>query len=103
MEHVPVAAVRSPRPVTAKDCPDATTSPPVRAHALTAPRAWAEPPRITAEAGTDVPVSMSAGARAELPGRIQLATSIGILPDAYVQSINDMAVSAARRESVCRL
>lgn len=43
---------------------------------------------------TDLPVQAGAGLWLEMPGRLQLRTSVGVLPGSYVQLINAVVVSA---------
>jgi hypothetical protein len=46
------------------------------------------------EAMTDFPLTVGVQVWAELPYRIRLSTSVGELPDAYLQTINAIAVAA---------
>lgn len=48
--------------------------------------------RLSLEANTDFPLNVGARVGAELPGRLRLSTSVGWLPRAYLQGINDVAV-----------
>lgn len=44
--------------------------------------------------GTDFPLSVHATALLELPGRLQLSTSLGLLPRPYLRLLNDVLVEA---------
>ena len=52
------------------------------------------PFHLDLRAQTDFPLSIGGRLNAELPGRIQLSTALGVLPGAYVDVINTGVVSA---------
>jgi hypothetical protein len=52
------------------------------------------PVHLDLRAQTDFPLSIGGRINAELPGRIQLSTALGVLPGAYVDVINSGIVSA---------
>jgi hypothetical protein len=54
-----------------------------------ATRGW----HLEAGVGTDFPVQVGARVGAEMPGRVRLSTSLGILPGPYVDAINGIVVA----------
>ena len=52
----------------------------------------ASPVSLALGAGTDFPLSVHAAALLELPGRVQLSTSLGLLPRSYLEVLNDVLV-----------
>lgn len=59
---------------------------------------------VRVEAVTDVPLHVGAAVRAELPARVRVGASLGVLPGPYVDLINSVAVEAgAYDEDTARL
>ena len=50
------------------------------------------PVSLALGAGTDFPLSVHGAALLELPGRVQLSTSLGLLPRSYLEVLNDVLV-----------
>ncbi|MBI5544253.1 MAG: hypothetical protein HY901_10215 [Deltaproteobacteria bacterium] len=48
---------------------------------------------LTATAGTEFPVDAGARLTVDGPWRLQLSTSLGVMPDAYLQALNDSMVA----------
>ncbi len=48
---------------------------------------------ITVEANTDFPLSLGGRVGIESPGRLRLSTSLGFLPELYLQGLNEVAIS----------
>jgi hypothetical protein len=49
-------------------------------------------PSLALGAGTDFPLSVHVAGLLELPGRVQLSTSLGLLPRSYLEVLNDVLV-----------
>ena len=58
-----------------------------------APRSTA-PVSLSLGAGTDFPLSVHGAALLELPGRVQLSTSVGLMPRSYLEVLDDVLVRA---------
>ncbi|MBF5046591.1 hypothetical protein FGE12_29510 [Aggregicoccus sp. 17bor-14] len=52
----------------------------------------ASPVSLSLGAGTDFPLSVHAAALLELPGRVQLSTSVGRMPRSYLETLDDVLV-----------
>jgi hypothetical protein len=52
----------------------------------------ASPVSLALGVGTDFPLSVHAAALLELPGRVQLSTSLGLLPRSYLEVLDDVLV-----------
>ena len=59
-----------------------------------APSALASPWHLGAEVTTDVPAAISGRVSFEMPLRLRLSTSVGVLPEPYVALINEVVVAA---------
>ncbi|MEM6787415.1 MAG: hypothetical protein AAF928_15710 [Myxococcota bacterium] len=63
-------------------------------------RAWAEDPpltedtHLTVEGGTHFPLDVGGQVAAEVPYRLRFVASLGVLPGPYVDTINEVVVSA---------
>ncbi len=56
------------------------------------PPSRGSPVSLALGAGTDFPLSVHAAALLELPGRLQLSTSLGLLPRSYLEVLNELLV-----------